>query len=129
MAGSFLTEKQIESLLRDEVRMIAMPDGSKRAVRQMNLTWGWVDEILNFLPDLTMEVISTFALDLHQKCRFTFDEAFRTVVMVIEGDYAKKIKESLGRDIEHIRARLKSYENIAKHQFNLASASPRHNQT
>ena len=40
-----MTEKQIEAYLESETRMLTMPNGQQRAVRQFNLLWSVFDDI------------------------------------------------------------------------------------
>lgn len=44
--SKFMTEREMEALLHEETRLLAMPDGKRRTVRAFRLIWNSLDLIV-----------------------------------------------------------------------------------
>ena len=78
-----MTEKQIESYLEEETRMLPLPDSSEQLVRGPKLMWDAVDFIID-THTYTMTELINLTQDNMRKQDCSFQESFERVVAYIQ---------------------------------------------
>ena len=77
-----MTERETEALLREEVRAIAMPDGSRRAVRLFTLVWNSFDIILRtgiFTSDMILTLAGQHSARTGQPFEISLERVIGTI--------------------------------------------------
>ncbi len=89
----FITEKETEDWLEQEVREMLMPDGTRRPAREFKLTWSAKD-FLDEFTDITEAEISEIAqIYVNETCK-PYEEAYFDTI----GHLEREIRKRMGID-------------------------------
>lgn len=91
--GFFITEKQTEEWLQEEVRDMLMPDGTRKPVRAFRITWSARDFIEEF-TDIPEQEISEIAQMYVEETGKPYEEAYFDTL----GDLESKLRKRFGID-------------------------------
>ena len=87
----FITEKETERWLEQEIRDMRMPDGSYRPAREFRITWSAKD-FLDQFSDITDEDISETAVIYAEQTNKPYERAYFEVLAEYERELRKVLE-------------------------------------
>lgn len=85
----FMTEKQIETYLETETRMLPLPEGGEQVMTGSKLMWEAVDFIIDTYS-YNMDELITFTRRTMCEKNYDFSDAFQSVVSYIYQSIMRK---------------------------------------
>lgn len=116
----FITEKETEALLEQEIRNITLPNGSIRSLSSFRLTWDTFDKLIRHSRYTEEKLVKLGVINAEEK-GLSLELSFQSVIAYVYHHFKDICNDNIDKKIAYIEKRLGILNGKAKINFNQAS--------